>query len=79
MRFYFKLLLPYFFMLVVNYYIVKYAFLGMTAPHDWSFAAGLLSLMVLVIADFEFILSRVKKTKTAIKKEKQNHEDVPSV
>lgn len=61
MRFYFKTLLPYFLMLFLNYYVVKYAFIGMTAPYDWSFAAGLLALGALVVADVKLVISRVKK------------------
>ena len=49
MKFYFKTLLPYFLMLVLNYYVVKYSFIGMTAPYDWSFAAGILALITPVI------------------------------
>lgn len=79
MRFYFKTLLPYFLMLFVNYYVVKYSFIGMTAPYDWSFAAGLLALGALLVADVKFVISRVKKiVKTLNPTNEETNEDKPS-
>ena len=79
MKFYFKTLLPYFLMLVLNYYVVKYSFIGMTAPYDWSFAAGILALMALVAADVKFIISRVKKIASSLvdPTKEETHEDDP--
>ena len=86
MKFYFKTLIPYFLMLVLNYYVVKYAFIGMTAPHDWSFAVGLLALGALTVADVKFIqreihrFSRVNKLVALANptKEETHEDDDPS-
>jgi hypothetical protein len=80
MKFYFKTMLPYFLMLVLNYYVVKYSFIGMTAPYDWSFAAGLLAIMAIAVADVKFVISRVKKitSSLATPTQEETHEDHPS-
>lgn len=75
MKFYFKTLLPYFLMLFLNYFVVKYAFIGMTAPYDWSFMVGLLALGALVVADVKFVISRVKKLLAATNTTEEPHED----
>lgn len=61
MKFYFKTLLPYLLMLFVNFYVIKFAFEGMTAPYDLTFIAGILALTALAVADGYFIWSRLKK------------------
>lgn len=65
MKFYFKVLLPYLLMLFLNFYVFKFSFIGMTAPHDWSFMVGVLFIAAIIVADVIFIVSRFKKTVVA--------------
>jgi len=77
-KFYFKTLLPYFIMLFLNFYAVKYGFEGMTAPHDVTFMGGLLLLGAIVVVDVKFILWQYKKifaTQPATSKEETNNEN----
>ena len=61
MKFFFKTLLPYIFMLVLNMYAIRYAFMGMTAPHDVTFIGGVVLLAALFVGDVVFIKWQIKR------------------
>jgi hypothetical protein len=61
MKFYFKTLLPYILMLFANFYVVKYAFKGMTYPNDLTYMGGFLAIAAIAVADGIFIVRKLKK------------------
>jgi multisubunit Na+/H+ antiporter MnhB subunit len=61
MKFFFKTLLPFIIMFFVNMYAIRYAFEGMTAPHDLTFIGGVVLLAALVVGDVTFIIWRIKR------------------
>lgn len=61
MKFFFKTLLPYIILFFVNMYGVRYAFEGMTAPHDLTFIGGIVLLAFLAVVDVSFIRWQIKR------------------
>lgn len=78
MKLYFKTVLPYLLMLFANYFVIKYAFKAMTAPHDLTFVLGVLALGALGVADLTFVVSQVKKIIAKGKQIAEKLSDTPS-
>lgn len=84
MKFFFKTLLPYIFMFFVNVYGFRYAFMGMTAPHDVTFIGGVLLIATLLVLDVVFTKWQISrfihhyKAVAAKSKDEENNEQAPS-
>jgi hypothetical protein len=59
MKFFFRNVLPFLLLLFLNFFVVKYAFVGMTMANDLTFMLGVISLVVLVSYDGYFIATKI--------------------